>query len=172
VVITDLPAAQANIAWYALRTWIEAGFKDREAPVAGAGITVKCARPAGLSGSGWQWPWRSSGRWPLAVKRIVKCRWPLSSTCLQRTLPESLVKRQPGQPPDRRLSCPQRGRLVLLAALVRAEDWPVGTIVAEPWPERVTPLKRVVSPTKVQKPAQKQARKRQYKAARRRKQAA
>ena len=29
VVVTDLPAAQANIAWYALRAWIEAGFKSQ-----------------------------------------------------------------------------------------------------------------------------------------------
>jgi Transposase DDE domain len=28
VIVTDLPAAQANIAWDALRAWIEAGFKD------------------------------------------------------------------------------------------------------------------------------------------------
>ncbi len=28
VVITDLPAHQTTIAWYALRAWVEAGFKD------------------------------------------------------------------------------------------------------------------------------------------------
>jgi len=39
-------------------------------------------------------------------------------------------KPQPGQRPARRLSCPQRGRLVLLAALVRAEDLPLGAIVS------------------------------------------
>lgn len=31
----------------------------------------------------------------------------------------------------------QRGRLVLLAALVRAEEWSLGVIVAEQWPESV-----------------------------------
>jgi len=34
--VTDLPAAQADAAWYGLRTWIEGGFKD-------------------LKRGGWQW---------------------------------------------------------------------------------------------------------------------
>src|SRR5215472_18937783 len=82
------------------------------------------------------------------------------------------VKRQPDQPPARRLSCPQRGRLVLLAALVRAEDLPLGAIVAEPWPERLVPLKREANPTKMRQQAKEHERKRRYKAARRRRQAA
>jgi hypothetical protein len=82
------------------------------------------------------------------------------------------VKGQPGQRPTRRLSCPQRGRLVLLAALVRAEEMPLGAIVADPWPERLTPPKGGANPTKVRQKAKQQERKRRYKAARRRKRAA
>ena len=39
------------------------------------------------------------------------------------------------QPPPRRLSCLQRGRLLLVAALFKAEVLPVGRLVPEPWPE-------------------------------------
>lgn len=81
-------------------------------------------------------------------------------------------KRSQEQRAARRLSCPVRGRLGLLAALLTAEEVPRLRLVAEPWPERVTPLKRPVSSTKVRQQAQKQARKRRYKAARRRKRAA
>jgi hypothetical protein len=82
------------------------------------------------------------------------------------------LKGPPGRRPARRLSCPQRGRLVLLAALVRAEDLPLGAIVAEPWPEQLTPLKRGISSTKMRQKAKEHERKRRYKAARRRRQAA
>lgn len=82
------------------------------------------------------------------------------------------LKGPPGQRPARRLSCPQRGRLVLLAALVRAEDLPLGPLVAEPWPERLTPLKRGANPTKTRQHAKEHERKRRYKTARRRRRAA
>lgn len=72
----------------------------------------------------------------------------------------------------RRLSCPVCGRLGLLAALLTAQEVPFLRLVAEPWPESVTPLKRVVNSTKARQQAQKQTRKRRYKAARRRKRAA
>ena len=28
LVLTDLPAGAANVVWYSMRTWVEAGFKD------------------------------------------------------------------------------------------------------------------------------------------------
>ncbi len=58
--------------------------------------------------------------------------------CLEQ-LPEAHIARKrmqraPTQQPVRRLSCLQRGRLVLLAALFKAEALPLGRLVPEPWP--------------------------------------
>ena len=171
VVITDLPPEQANIAWYALRAWVEAGFKD-------------------LKRGGWGWQhskmqdasrverlWLAMAValvWTVRLGSQADSQLPIAHVA---SLPPAHIARQrvtdePAQRPARRLSCPQRGRLVLLAALVRAEDWPGGGIVGEPWPEKVTPLKRVVPSTRVRQQAKQQARKRRYKAARRRKRAA
>jgi hypothetical protein len=171
VVITDLPAAEARIAWYALRAWIEAGFKDRKR-------------------GGWGWhhsKMREASRverlwvamavafvWTVAVGSQADSQHPVP--CLEH-LPPTPVARKCGirsqeQPAARRLSCPVRGRLGLLAALLNAEEIPLLRLVAEPWPERVTPLKRAISSTRVRQQAQKQARKRRYKATRRRKRAA
>ena len=170
-VITDLSADQANIAWYALRAWIEAGFKD-------------------LKRGGWGWQ-HSKMDQANRVERLwlamaVALVWVVSlgsqaDSQLARgnldRLPATHIAHQRGpgtlgQRPARRLSCPQRGRLVLLAALVRAEEMPLGPIVAEPWPNRLTPNKREANPTKVRQKAKQQERQRRYKAARRRKRAA
>jgi hypothetical protein len=171
VVITDLPADEANIAWYALRAWIEAGFKD-------------------LKRGGWGWHqskmheasrverlWLAMAValvWTVRLGSQADSQLPVADV---EGLPPGHIARQrvkdaPNWRHARRLSCPQRGRLLLLAALVRAEDWPVGAIVGEPWPVRVMPLKRVVSSTKLRQQAKKQARKRRYKATHRRKRAA
>jgi hypothetical protein len=170
-VITDLPAEQANIAWYALRAWIEASFKD-------------------LKRGGWGWQ-HSKMEQANRVERLwlamaVALVWTIRlGSQADSQLPEGNLKQlppthiahqrlkgPPGRRPARRLSCPQRGRLVLLAALVRAEDLPLGAIVAEPWPEQLTPLKRGISSTKMRQKAKEHERKRRYKAARRRRQAA
>jgi hypothetical protein len=171
VVITDLPAADANIAWYALRAWIEAGYKD-------------------LKRGGWGWhhtKMQAASRverlwlamavalvWTVALGSQADSQHPVSQ--VEQLSPAHIAhrrrKRVQEQPAPRRLSCPVRGRLGLLAALLNAEEVPRLRLVAEPWPERVMPLKRAVSSTKVRQQAQKQARKRRYKAARRRKRAA
>lgn len=171
VVITDLPAEEATIAWYALRAWIEAGFKD-------------------LKRGGWGWhhsKMREANRverlwlamavafvWTVAVGSQADSQRP--RPCPEHLPPTHVArkrgKRSQEQPAGRRLSCPVRGRLGLLAALLTAQEVPHLRLVAEPWPERVTPLKRVVNSTKVRQQAKKQARKRRYKAARRRKRAA
>jgi hypothetical protein len=171
VVITDLPAAEANIAWYALRAWIEAGFKD-------------------LKRGGWGWhhsKMREASRverlwlamavalvWTVAVGSQADSQRPMP--CPEHLPPTHVARKRTKcsqEPPAaRRLSCPVRGRLGLLAALLNAQEIPLLRLVAEPWPERVTPLKRAVSSTKVRQQAQKLARKRRYKAARRRKRAA
>lgn len=171
VVITDLPAAEATIAWYALSAWIEAGFKD-------------------LKRGGWGWhhsKMREASRverlwlamavafvWTVAVGIQADSQHPVP--CREHVSPTPVARkreiRSQEQPAARRLSCPVRGRLGLLAALLNAQEIPRLRLVAELWPERVTPLKRAVSSTRVRQQAQKQARQRRYKAARRRKRAA
>ncbi len=170
-VITALPVEQAQVAWYAGRAWIEAGFKD-------------------LKRGGWGWPHRKMQ----AASRVERV-WLAMAVALvwtvrlgsqadsqlvggdleqlpARHIARQRVKRQPSQRPARRLRCPQRGRLVLLAALVRAEDLPLGALVAEPWPQRLTPPKPRARPTTGRQKARRQAHKRRSKAARKRKRAA
>src|SRR5207245_2800065 len=57
------------------------------------------------------------------------------------------LQRAPTQPPARRLSCLQRGRLLLVAALIKAEPLPLGRFVPEPWPQTVTPPKKGPTPS-------------------------
>jgi hypothetical protein len=171
VILTDLSVEGANIAWYALRAWIEAGFKD-------------------LKRGGWGWhhsKMREASRverlwlamavafvWTVAVGSQADSQRPRS--CPEHLPPAHVARKRTEdsqeQRAPRRLSCPVRGRLGLLAALLNAQELPLLRLVAEPWPERVMPLKRVVNSTKMRQQAQKQARKRRYKAARRRKRAA
>ena len=97
-----------------------------------------------------------------------------SQPCLEHLPQEHIarkrMKRLPTQQPPRRLSCLQRGRLMLLAALFKAEALPLAQLVPEPWPEAVTPPKKTPKPsTKRQREKQ---RKRRQKAARRHKAAA
>jgi hypothetical protein len=82
------------------------------------------------------------------------------------------LKRAPTQQPPRRLSCLQRGRLVLLAALFKAEPLPLGRLVSEPWPEAITPPKKVPKPSKQRQRQKRRERKKRRKAAQRRKTAA
>lgn len=171
VVITDLSPQVARVAWYSMRAWIEAGFKE-------------------LKRGGWGWHhskmheasrverlWLAMAValvWTVRVGSQADSQLPAAHVeCLPPAhIAHQRMTGEPGQRPVRRLSCPQRGRLVLLAALVRAEGWPMGAITVEPWPEQVTPLKRAVNSTKMRQQAKKQARKRRYKAVRRRKRAA
>jgi len=169
-VITDLSPQVAQVAWYSMRAWIEAGFKE-------------------LKRGGWGWhhsKMQDASRvervwlamavalvWTVRLGSQADSQLPVAH--VERLPPAHIarqrVKSEPAQRPARRLSCPQRGRLVLLAALVRAEAWPMGTIIVEPWPEQVTPLKRVANSARMRQQAQKQARKRRYKTARRRRRA-
>lgn len=170
-VITDLAPEEAKVAWYGLRTWIEAGFKD-----------VK------RGGLGWHHSkMLDAGR----VERVwlamaVAMVWMIgvgSQADSQRAqpslehLPEKHIARQrrkraATQAPPRRLSCLQRGRLLLVAALFKAEDLPVGRLVPEPWPEAITAPKKAPSSAKRRERQKRRARKKRHKAAQRRKAAA
>lgn len=170
-VITDLAPQVAKVAWYSMRAWIEAGFKDLKRGGWGwqhskMGQASRVERLWLAMAVALVWTVRLGSQMDSQLARGNVERLPAGHIARQR------VKGQPSQRPARRLSCPQRGRLVLLAALVRAESLPLGAMVAEPWPERLTPLKRSTNPTKMRQKAKQQERKRRYKAARRSRRAA
>lgn len=127
LILTDLAPHQASVAWYGLRTWIEAGFKD-------------------LKRGGWQWqatamtdPARAERLWlVLAVATL----WVLSvggqadravspagfALVLDSPAAASLPPRQ-----TRLLSCFRRGLALILAALLRNDPCPTGRFYPEPW---------------------------------------
>jgi hypothetical protein len=131
LIVTDLPPAVADVAWYALRAWIECGFKDAKR-------------------GGWHWeqtkmrdPRRAERLWlAMAVATLwtvsVGCQAEASATVplLAELPPTHIARRQRSrQRRERPLSCFRRGRLVLIAALVAGQELPQGRLLPEPWPK-------------------------------------
>jgi hypothetical protein len=130
LVVTDLPPASAEVAWYGLRAWVEGGFKD-------------------LKRDGWQWqqtrmtdPQRAARVWlVLAVATL----WALSlggaaevaqSASNLEALPPTHVarRRATGRPTPRLLSCFRRGVLLLALGATAALPPPPARFLPEPWP--------------------------------------
>lgn len=168
-ILTDLAPQAAKVAWYRLRAWVECGFKDFKR--GGFGWHHEKMQDAGRVERLWL---------AMAVAMVwmvslgIQAESQLPAVCPEQ-LPERHIarkrmKRVSSQPPVRRLSCAQRGRLVLLAALLQAEELPIGRLLPEIWPETVVPPKKVVSPSKQrQRDKHRQRKRRQKKAARKRK---
>lgn len=130
LILTDLPPAASDAAWYGLRAWIEQGFK----------ITKR---------AGWQWhrtrmrdPARAARLW-LAV--AVATLWLLSvGEAADETIPATtlldVTALCPRHPRTRRatrlrlVSVFRQGWVTLLVALLRQEPLPQGRFVPEPWP--------------------------------------
>jgi hypothetical protein len=167
VILTDLEPDQAQVSWYALRTWTEGGFKDFK---------------RGL------WGWhhskmkRASSVERLWLAMALAQLWWVSLGCLAEakseaaflqhepgaSLPERHIthrrrKRAAGQRPARRLSCVVRGRLVLLALHYQSEPFPLGILRAQPWPETITAPQKQPKASAVKKKThkEKERRKRQ-----------
>jgi len=131
LILTDLPAQRADIAWYGLRAWIECGFKDSKR-------------------GGWHWE-QTKMRDPRRAERLwlamaVATLWVVSVGCqAELALPLPIGDELPiqhsacPQPsrrrPPRTVSCFRRGRLLIVAALLNHHAVPVGQFVAEPWPK-------------------------------------
>ncbi len=131
LILTDLPAAQADVAWYGLRAWIECGFKDSKR-------------------GGWHWE-QTKMRDPRRAERLwlamaVATLWVVSVGCQAETeLPLGVLDALPAQQradqpvsrrrPARTLSCFRRGRLLIVAALANRHVVPMGRFIAEPWPK-------------------------------------
>jgi len=136
LILTDLSPAVAQAAWYGMRSWIEDGFKDTKR-------------------GGWHWeqtkmtdPQRATRLWlviALATLWVVRvggeadATLPISSLT---DLPETHIARKTKQShaPSRRLSCFQRGQIMIVALLIKGEPIPTGYFYPEVWPS-VTPYR-------------------------------
>lgn len=134
LILTDLAPESSCAAWYALRGWIEQGFKD-------------CKR------GGFHWeqtkmtdPTRASRLWlviavatlwTVLVGGAADASLPASSLD---ALPATHIARKTGThtAPARRLSCFKRGLITILAALIRGDAVPRGHFIPEVWPDDFT----------------------------------
>jgi hypothetical protein len=131
LILTDLPPQAADCAWYALRAWIECGYKDAKR-------------------GGWHWE-QTKMRDPRRAERLwlalaIATLWVVSVGCQAEAslplpvladLPPTHIARRQSQRQGRArpLSCFRRGRLVLIAALVAGQELPHGRFLPEPWPK-------------------------------------
>jgi len=132
LVVTDLAPEACNVAWYGMRSWIEAGYKD------------------GKRG-GWHWeqtkmeePSRATRLW---LAMAVATLWVMSVGSAEEdtlpvsnldALPETHVARryERASERERQLSCFRRGVLAItLAAGGDDEALPMGYLKPEPWEE-------------------------------------
>ncbi len=118
LVVTDLPVSQACIAWYGLRSWIEAGFKD-------------------FKRGGWRWEQTKMTR-PERAERLwfvmaVATLWVLSvGGQADAALAASSL---PALPKSRPLSCFVLGLNRILAAVIRHLPLPFGCFIPDDWPK-------------------------------------
>ncbi|MGH2504165.1 MAG: hypothetical protein ACRDID_16785 [Ktedonobacterales bacterium] len=130
VLLTDLAPEVGEVAWYALRSWIETGFKATKR-------------------GGWQWqatrmtdPGRVTRCW-LAV--AVATLWVVSvgsaaedalPPCQLEALPLNHIARRQTRRPraPRPVSCFRRGVLVVAQAGWTGQHCPIGRFIPEPWP--------------------------------------
>ncbi len=134
-IVTDLPVAQADAAWYGLRPWIESGFKD-------------------LKRGGWQWhqtritnPRRTERFWlvlAVATLWVVSVGGEADATQPVHDLdalpePPSAHRRATHRSRPRLLGCFRQGLLIILAALLRGRPLPLGHFCPHPWPSSPQP---------------------------------
>lgn len=130
LILTDLLPAQADVAWYGMRAWIECSFKDTKR-------------------GGWQWhhtkmtdPARAERHW---LVMAVATLWVVSvggksdaaqSASSLETLPSTHSARRLAthQRKPRKMSCFARGIMLLTLALLQGDGLPLGQFVPFIWP--------------------------------------
>jgi Transposase DDE domain len=151
LMVTDLLPAQADVAWYAMRAWIECGFKDTKR-------------------GGWNWhctkmedPARAERHW---LVMAVATLWVISvggesdaAQCASSfdALPPTHIARRlckHRDTPPHKLSCFARGLIILTSALLQGESLPTGHFVPFSWPS--------LPPQTVQKHERQGAKKKTY----------
>jgi len=133
LVVTDLSPEQANVFWYSMRAWIEAGFKD-------------------LKRGGWQWQYTKitdsyrasrimlvlsvATLWTVSVGGEIDAAIPSSSfTQLPETHVAHILRRFSKPKPRRIMSCLRKGYLVILGYAIKGIALPFGQFIPEPWLE-------------------------------------
>jgi hypothetical protein len=177
IIVTDLPAHDAQIAWYRLRTWIEGGFKDFKRGFWGWHHSkmerASCVERLWLAMALAQlWCVSLGCQAEAQQEEVVRLHEP-GSALPERHIAHTTRTRPAGQLPPRRLSCVVRGHLLLLAMQFQGKTFSIGILLAERWPETmISPQKTRVSKKKHQKTAnQKDRQKRAKRRARERKRA-
>ena len=129
LILTDLSPEQAHVAWYSMRSWIEAGFKDTKR-------------------GGWHWE-QTKMTDPARIERLwlviaVATLWVVSVGAEAEedlpassfdALPEAHIARRRSSKKSRPrlLSCFRRGIIKILVALIRGERLLLGRFLATPW---------------------------------------
>ncbi len=128
VVVTDLPPDRVGVSWYALRMWVELGFRA-------------------LKGLGWQWqrsrrtdPARVARHWlVLAVASLtVLAHGTRVEDARERGLPPARLRAPPAPPAaarPRRISLFRLGLQWLRHLLARGRPWRRLWLAPEPWPQ-------------------------------------
>ncbi len=142
VIVTDLPPDQVEGAWYRMRYWIEGGFKD-------------------IKRGGWGWQhtkmldtrrverlWLAMAvatLWTVAVGGAAEIQQPPSRRDELPPTHVARVKVGSGQGPQRgrELSCLTRGRLGLLAAVLKDEPLPQARLEPEAWVTTLPPARKL-----------------------------
>ena len=129
LVVTDLAPNQADVFWYAMRSWIESGFKQSKR-------------------AGWQWqatkmtdPERATRLW-LAI--AVATLWVISvgsqaedalpASSFDDLPPSHIARRVSFRSKPRVIACFRRGILAILIALLNSLPLPLGYFKPAPWP--------------------------------------
>jgi hypothetical protein len=131
LILTDLPPAGGDARWYALRAWIEQGFKDSKR-------------------GGWQWqhtrmtdPARAERLWlavAVATLWLVRVGGEVEARAPAEALPELRLWEQgaPQRPRARRwrlVSVFRQGWVEVIVALLAHRQLPLGRLCPESWPE-------------------------------------
>lgn len=163
IVLTDLPVQECNVTWYGMRTWAECGFKD----VKRGGFDWQYSRMEHASQVERMWlAMAVASIWlvSLGSQYEQQEKEPEAAQLPERHVARQRRKRASHQRAPRKLSCPTRGKILLCAALVRGEAWPVLQLVAEPWPTTVPVGHRPMNPAKQKEREKRRQRKRMHKA--------
>jgi hypothetical protein len=123
LILTDLPAGNANPAWYAWRMWIEQGFRA---------IKRGC----------WQWH-KTQMSEPVRVARL----WAVIAVATVYAVEVGGEAGPAHVPPVRGpLSRLKRGLLRVWAALLKGQPLPTGTIQPDDWPNTITTNDTLLEP--------------------------
>jgi hypothetical protein len=156
IILTDLVPEEAHISWYGLRTWIEGGFKDFKRGLWGW-QHHKMTRASQVER---MWLAMSIAQvWCVSVGRQaeVEREAQVQEHEPGADLPERHIARRrrtrpAGTLPPRRLSCVVRGRLLLQTSYAHGQVLPLGRLIPQPWPEKMTPPQKLPKKPAVRDP--------------------